>query len=165
MKGVQQHHLPFMTLPYWFTLLDKISKVKIAVHSYLFHVFYQYSVVIKMKREASTPRCRAEVRKWTHGCYTLLHDTDTEGSEFALDASVFFNTHGQLGADDMVAMIMMVICKIVKHQIHLNSNAQGTRYPKYMGALEFMPNQTDTFLDYLLNTPKTKLDHLTTLNS
>eukprot|EP00057_Strongylocentrotus_purpuratus_P006540 XP_011661014.1 PREDICTED: prolyl 3-hydroxylase OGFOD1 isoform X1 [Strongylocentrotus purpuratus] len=54
----------------------------------------QDGVVIKMKREASTPRCRAEVRKWTHGCYTLLHDTDTEGSEFALDASVFFNTHG-----------------------------------------------------------------------
>ncbi|XP_063962923.1 prolyl 3-hydroxylase OGFOD1-like [Lytechinus pictus] len=51
-------------------------------------------VVIKMKGQASIPRCRAEVRRWSHGCYTLLHDTDTEGSEFALDASVFFDAKG-----------------------------------------------------------------------
>ncbi|XP_033636963.1 prolyl 3-hydroxylase OGFOD1-like [Asterias rubens] len=37
------------------------------------------------------PRCRAEVRRWSHGCYTLMHDTDTEGSEFALDAVIQFN--------------------------------------------------------------------------
>ncbi|XP_071485533.1 prolyl 3-hydroxylase OGFOD1-like [Diadema antillarum] len=47
---------------------------------------------VPRKMPTSNPQCRAELRRWTHGCYTLLHDTDTEGSEFALDASIFFNT-------------------------------------------------------------------------
>ncbi|XP_033118300.1 prolyl 3-hydroxylase OGFOD1-like [Anneissia japonica] len=37
------------------------------------------------------PSCHGDVRRWQHGDYTLLHDTDTEGSEFALDAIVYFN--------------------------------------------------------------------------
>ena len=36
-----------------------------------------------------SPACRSEVRKWTHGSYTLVHDTDADGSEFALDAIHF----------------------------------------------------------------------------
>lgn len=41
--------------------------------------------------EASTcdPRCRCEVRRWRHGNYTLGHDNDTDGCEFALDAVLF----------------------------------------------------------------------------
>jgi len=35
------------------------------------------------------PTCRYEVRKWQHGNYTLVHDTDLQGSEFALDAALF----------------------------------------------------------------------------
>ncbi|GFR75542.1 2-oxoglutarate and iron-dependent oxygenase domain-containing protein 1 [Elysia marginata] len=35
------------------------------------------------------PRCRSEVRKWEHGCYTLAHDTDTEIQDFALDAMMY----------------------------------------------------------------------------
>ncbi|XP_022105477.1 prolyl 3-hydroxylase OGFOD1-like [Acanthaster planci] len=47
-------------------------------------------IVIVSKPTPYNPRCRAEVRRWSHGCYTLLHDTDTEGSEFALDAVIHF---------------------------------------------------------------------------
>lgn len=32
---------------------------------------------------------RSEVRKWSQGCYTLVHDTDTDMSEYALDAMFF----------------------------------------------------------------------------
>ncbi|XP_071952264.1 prolyl 3-hydroxylase OGFOD1-like [Antedon mediterranea] len=53
---------------------------------------------MKTQREASdnkikdkTPSCHGDVRRWRHGDYTLLHDTDTEGSEFALDAVLYFN--------------------------------------------------------------------------
>jgi len=35
------------------------------------------------------PRCRTEVRRWEHGCYTLAHDTDTEMFEFALDTMLY----------------------------------------------------------------------------
>ncbi|RUS77524.1 hypothetical protein EGW08_014708 [Elysia chlorotica] len=35
------------------------------------------------------PRCRSEVRKWEHGCYTLAHDTDTEIQDFALDVMMY----------------------------------------------------------------------------
>ncbi|XP_070562751.1 prolyl 3-hydroxylase OGFOD1-like [Ptychodera flava] len=47
----------------------------------------------KGKREIH-PRCRSDVRQWKHGSYTLLHDTDTEGSEYALDAMLFLNCTG-----------------------------------------------------------------------
>ena len=31
----------------------------------------------------------SEVRKWEQGCYTLVHDTDTEGLVFALDLVLY----------------------------------------------------------------------------
>lgn len=43
----------------------------------------------------STARCRQAVRRWGRGDYTLLHDTDNEGSEYALDAMLFFACQGQ----------------------------------------------------------------------
>ncbi|KAJ8271897.1 hypothetical protein COCON_G00107560 [Conger conger] len=39
----------------------------------------------KTSREDSTPVCRGEVRRWGHGDYTLVHDTDLDNTEFALD--------------------------------------------------------------------------------
>ncbi|BFY99311.1 hypothetical protein BsWGS_02351 [Bradybaena similaris] len=38
---------------------------------------------------AVDPRCRSEVRRWEHGCYTLAHDTDSEMQEFALDSIMY----------------------------------------------------------------------------
>lgn len=38
---------------------------------------------------ACDPRCRYEVRRWKHGAYTLVHDTDLTACELALDA-IFF---------------------------------------------------------------------------
>ena len=40
------------------------------------------------------PRCRSEVRRWQQGDYTLVHDTNTEGAEFALDAVLFCACRG-----------------------------------------------------------------------
>ncbi|XP_064191489.1 prolyl 3-hydroxylase OGFOD1 [Anguilla rostrata] len=39
----------------------------------------------KKSKEPSTPVCRGEVRRWGHGDYTLVHDTDQDNTEFALD--------------------------------------------------------------------------------
>ncbi|PIK54108.1 putative 2-oxoglutarate and iron-dependent oxygenase domain-containing protein 1 isoform 1 [Apostichopus japonicus] len=44
---------------------------------------------LAMKTRGGNPRCRVEVRRWSHGSYTLIHDTDTVGSEFSLDCNLF----------------------------------------------------------------------------
>ncbi len=44
----------------------------------------------------SKPGCYGEVRRWSHGCYTLVHDTDPHLVDFALDAMVFFGCDGNL---------------------------------------------------------------------
>ncbi|KAM8877312.1 prolyl 3-hydroxylase OGFOD1 [Synchiropus picturatus] len=35
--------------------------------------------------EPSIPKCHGELRRWSHGCYTLLHDGEAAQAEFALD--------------------------------------------------------------------------------
>ncbi|KXJ15956.1 Prolyl 3-hydroxylase OGFOD1 [Exaiptasia diaphana] len=40
------------------------------------------------------PRCRSEIRRWRHGSYTLVHDTDPEKAEYALDAMLFCGCEG-----------------------------------------------------------------------
>ncbi|KAK3091622.1 hypothetical protein FSP39_021333 [Pinctada imbricata] len=35
--------------------------------------------------------CRSVVRRWTHGCYTLVHDSDIESGSWALDAVLFID--------------------------------------------------------------------------
>ena len=35
------------------------------------------------------------MRRWAHGCYTLVHDTDPEGAEFALDALLYLGGSGK----------------------------------------------------------------------
>ncbi|KAM9861217.1 prolyl 3-hydroxylase OGFOD1 [Aulostomus maculatus] len=37
------------------------------------------------KSEPSTPECCGEVRRWSHGTYTLLHDGEAAQAEYALD--------------------------------------------------------------------------------
>ncbi|XP_041841802.1 prolyl 3-hydroxylase OGFOD1 [Melanotaenia boesemani] len=38
-----------------------------------------------VKKEPSTPVCCGEVRRWSHGSYTLLHDGEAARAEYALD--------------------------------------------------------------------------------
>lgn len=38
---------------------------------------------------AGNPKCRSEVRRWEHGCYTLAHDTDVDNLDFALDLMLY----------------------------------------------------------------------------
>ncbi len=52
-------------------------------------------VFVVFPDKPSTARCRSEVRKLTHGSYTLAHDTDQQGSEFALDAMLFCACKGE----------------------------------------------------------------------
>ncbi|XP_028257624.1 prolyl 3-hydroxylase OGFOD1 [Parambassis ranga] len=37
------------------------------------------------KKELSTPVCSGELRRWSHGSYTLLHDGEAARAEYALD--------------------------------------------------------------------------------
>ncbi|KAJ8281171.1 hypothetical protein GJAV_G00064330 [Gymnothorax javanicus] len=41
-------------------------------------------------KEPSTPVCRGELRRWSHGDYTLVHDTDLGNTEYALDLLLHF---------------------------------------------------------------------------
>lgn len=43
----------------------------------------------------SNPTCCSELRHWSHGCYTLIHDTDPGLAEFALDAMFFLDCDGK----------------------------------------------------------------------
>ncbi|XP_029184830.2 prolyl 3-hydroxylase OGFOD1-like isoform X1 [Acropora millepora] len=40
------------------------------------------------------PCCHGRIRHWSHGCYTLVHDTDPEGAEFALDVIIYIGGKG-----------------------------------------------------------------------
>jgi hypothetical protein len=40
------------------------------------------------------PRCRGEIRRWRHGSYTLVHDTDPERAQYALDAMLYCGCEG-----------------------------------------------------------------------
>uniref|UniRef100_A0A1A7XPX2 Prolyl 3-hydroxylase OGFOD1 n=1 Tax=Iconisemion striatum TaxID=60296 RepID=A0A1A7XPX2_9TELE len=42
------------------------------------------------EKEPSTPVCCGEVRRWSHGSYTLLHDGDAARAEYALDLTLPF---------------------------------------------------------------------------
>ncbi|XP_064626041.1 prolyl 3-hydroxylase OGFOD1-like [Lineus longissimus] len=48
----------------------------------------------KPGKAEKNPRCRGAVRRWRQGCYTLIHDTDSEGAEYALDAMLFCDCRG-----------------------------------------------------------------------
>lgn len=39
----------------------------------------------RREKELSTPVCCGELRRWSHGCYTLLHDGEAARAEYALD--------------------------------------------------------------------------------
>ena len=56
--------------------------------NFVYHVFF-----VNTDKEC-TSRCRSEVRRWQQGCYTLVHDTDTEGLEFALDLVLYVGCQG-----------------------------------------------------------------------
>uniref|UniRef100_V9KLK0 Prolyl 3-hydroxylase OGFOD1 n=1 Tax=Callorhinchus milii TaxID=7868 RepID=V9KLK0_CALMI len=46
------------------------------------------------KKKPSVPMCRGELRHWRNGYYTLIHDTNVENSEFALDLLLFCRCKG-----------------------------------------------------------------------
>ena len=48
-----------------------------------------------VKSKEVNPRCHGEIRRWQHGSYTLVHDTDSEGFEFALDCMLFCSCKGE----------------------------------------------------------------------
>lgn len=45
--------------------------------------------------ELSTPVCCGELRRWTHGGYTLLHDGEAARAEYALDLVLPFCGAGE----------------------------------------------------------------------
>ncbi|XP_004067239.1 prolyl 3-hydroxylase OGFOD1 [Oryzias latipes] len=48
----------------------------------------------KKEKELSTPVCCGNVRRWSHGSYTLLHDGEAEKAEYALDLLLPFGCTG-----------------------------------------------------------------------
>lgn len=56
--------------------------------------------VAPCQSKISCPRCRSEVRKWQHGCYTLAHDTDAEIMDFALDVIMYVGSEKDWNFDN-----------------------------------------------------------------
>lgn len=56
----------------------------------------QLSFLQTCEQFSSEPCCHGDVYRWSHGCYTLIHDSDPEMLEMALDAMLFFNCDGEL---------------------------------------------------------------------
>ncbi|KAK3584960.1 hypothetical protein CHS0354_009649 [Potamilus streckersoni] len=48
----------------------------------------------KESEKACTACCRCEVRQWSHGNYTLVHDEDSEESDYALDLIFYLGGEG-----------------------------------------------------------------------
>ncbi|XP_005741719.1 prolyl 3-hydroxylase OGFOD1 isoform X1 [Pundamilia nyererei] len=52
------------------------------------------SADVSREKEPSTPLCCGEVRRWSHGGYTLLHDGEAARAEYALDLVLPFGCAG-----------------------------------------------------------------------
>lgn len=50
---------------------------------------------LRVLSEPSTPVCCGEVRRWSHGSYTLLHDGEAARAEYALDLVLPFGCAGE----------------------------------------------------------------------
>lgn len=46
------------------------------------------------EKKENGPCCHGNMRQWSHGCYTLVHDTDPEGRKFALDVLLYVGGKG-----------------------------------------------------------------------
>ena len=64
--------------------------------------------------DSPSPCCYFNIRKWKHGCYTLLHDDNSYGREFALDAFIHFNCEG-------VKLLFCVSNLFRGRQLHIES--------------------------------------------
>lgn len=61
--------------------------------SYLLITSHYFNMCI-YTLEPSTPVCSGEVRRWSHGSYTLLHDGEAAQAEYALDLVLPFGCAG-----------------------------------------------------------------------
>lgn len=82
------------------SILDRNLLLIIPIDSYLFMSIFDPD-------KPATASCRSEVRKWTQGSYTLVHDTDSEGQEFALDTMLFCSCKGELHVNDYTSKLNM----------------------------------------------------------
>jgi len=48
----------------------------------------------KLNADGENARCRGCIRRWQHGSYTLIHDTDNEAAELTLDAMLYCACEG-----------------------------------------------------------------------
>ena len=65
--------------------------------SLFFISIQQYYINVQNKAEDCEPTysCHGDVCRWSHGCYTLIHDNDPEISEMALDSLFFIGCDGK----------------------------------------------------------------------
>ncbi|XP_048403128.2 prolyl 3-hydroxylase OGFOD1 isoform X1 [Stegostoma tigrinum] len=54
----------------------------------------EIDVLAESSKNPSVPVCRGELRYWRNGYYTLIHDTNVENSEFALDLLLYCGCDG-----------------------------------------------------------------------
>ena len=73
------------------------------------------------KNKEQIPSCHGDIRRWGHGCYTLIHDTDPEGAEFALDALLYIGGKGEDTAASFPVVFGDIGCDVTCRAIALTS--------------------------------------------
>ncbi|WAR24150.1 OGFD1-like protein [Mya arenaria] len=82
----------------------------------------------KMKTPCKS-RCRTCVRHWGHQSYTLVHDTDTEGAEFAFDLVLYVgcavadgHSSGKFAGPGVQKPRYIEVCEVPKYRGQQNGD-------------------------------------------
>lgn len=70
--------------------LEKVCSYLFKISLTYYTLYYNIFIIL----EVSTPLCSGEVRRWSHGGYTLLHDGEASQAEYALDLVLPFGCAG-----------------------------------------------------------------------
>ena len=62
--------------------------------------------------------CRSAVRKWSHGCYTLVHDTDIEADSWALDSVLYVDCDGWYSQSQQFADVPYFMLNVMIYDLY-----------------------------------------------
>ena len=71
------------------------------------------------------PCCHGSIRRWTHGCYTLVHDTDPEGEECALDVMLYVGGKGDVQTENKILIELLYLISLTSLLTHKDIRTQS----------------------------------------
>ncbi|XP_065834809.1 prolyl 3-hydroxylase OGFOD1-like [Oscarella lobularis] len=75
----------------FFYLLTQLTSLDLSDGSCVAEKASEESTVVSQSSSSeSNPRCHGTWRRWNHGCYTLIRDSEASKADFCLEASLYF---------------------------------------------------------------------------